>query len=365
MNRQEAITASVVLDMVCRPLAPASAEVGCNAGALYYTEASRLNQGFRTRRPVQSSEHLGLFAHLDATSLKAQRLVFLAALVCVLAAASPGADILADSAADWQASIANDGTVSQGEFGWEYGYISNFTGSDGIFYGWHRNSFYWENGSGINIFWPPTEVPPDIAWGQGGDSTGCRPPMTWSDGGYPWAGGDADKWAAVRRWTSDYPGAVDIAGTFGRYFDPNIISGWDVVFSVAVNANLPDSPVIYSKYIPWNDNTQYDYVIRNVPLKNGDSVNFIVSAASWNANKSYIRTTATIVAAPALPGDLDQDGCVNICDFAMFARKWLQGGCLPEGWCDGADQDGSGAVDMLDLGLLTGQWLECADNNPP
>ena len=147
--------------------------------------------------------------------------------------------ILADSVADWQAAKANDGVVSQGEFNWEYGYISTFTGAGGVFYGWHQNFFYWESLSGINIYWPKGQISPDIAWGEGGDTTGCRPPMSWMDGGYPWAGSDTDKWASVRRWTSNYTGMVRISGQIGRYFDTSIVTGWDIDFSVALNADMP------------------------------------------------------------------------------------------------------------------------------
>jgi hypothetical protein len=62
--------------------------------------------------------------------------------------------MLADSQADWLASLGNDGLVVQGELGWEYGYISNYTGMGGVYYGWHTSFFYWDSGSGIKITWP-------------------------------------------------------------------------------------------------------------------------------------------------------------------------------------------------------------------
>jgi len=205
------------------------------------------------------------------------------------------AQVFADSVADWQAAVADDGIVSQGEFNWEYGYISNFTGAGGVFFGWHQNSFYWESSSGIEIFWPAEVAPPDIAWGEGGDATGCRPPMSWMDGGYPWAGSDTDKWAAVRRWTSDYTGLIKISGNIGRYFDTSVVIGWDIDFSVAINADMPGTPIIYTKHITWNDTTYYSYLIDKIPIEAGDTVNFILNADSWNANNSYMKMTATIV----------------------------------------------------------------------
>jgi len=270
------------------------------------------------------------------------------------------AQVFADSVADWQAAVADDGIVSQGEFNWEYGYISSFTGGGGVFYGWHRNSFYWESSSGIGIFWPVGQTPPDIVWGEGGDATGCRPPMSWADGGYPWAGSDTDKWAAVRRWTSNYTGMVAIHGTVGRYFDPDVVSGWDIVFTVAVNADELIDPVIYTKYLSWNDNTQYSYFIENVSISAGDTVNFILNAASWNANKSYMRMTATITEMPLEPiGDLNLNGCVNMLDFSLFALQWLQTGCTAHDWCGGSDFDHSGEVGLSDVAVFTRHWLEC------
>lgn len=202
--------------------------------------------------------------------------------------------VLADSAADWQAAVADDGVVSQGEFNWEYGYISNFTGGGGAFFGWHQNSFYWDISSGIDILWPDGEVTPNIVWGEGGDSTGCRPPMSWIDGGYAWAGGDTDKWAAVRRWTSDYTGPIMISGNIGRYFDTSVVMGWDVDFSVAINADTLTSPVIYTRQIAWDDTTQYTYFIDGVQIEAGDTISFIINGASWNANNTYMKMTTTI-----------------------------------------------------------------------
>ncbi|HUS72723.1 MAG TPA: hypothetical protein VMY06_06605 [Sedimentisphaerales bacterium] len=265
------------------------------------------------------------------------------------------AQVFADSVADWQAAEANDGIVSQGEYNWEYGYISNFTGAGGIYFGWHQNFFYWEISSGIGIFWPAGEVPPDIVWGEGGDTTGCKPPMSWMDGGYAWAGSDTDKWAAVRRWTSDYTGLIKISGKIGRYFDTSVVMGWDIDFSVAINADTLSAPVIYTKHITWNDTTQYTYLIDKIPIETGDTVSFIINATSWNANNSYMKMTATI-SCPA--GDLNCDDNVNMLDYSLFTSKWLQTGCVAGDWCGGADFDHSSEVNYVDLAVFVLHWLE-------
>lgn len=185
-----------------------------------------------------------------------------------------------------------DGAVNQGEFGWEYGYISNFTGNDGSFYGWHPNPFYWQQPTDISIYWPQGYTPPAEAWGIGGDSTGCRPPMSWKDGGYPWAQALNDQWAAVRRWQSSYTGIIRISGSVGRYYDS--LQGWDVVFSVAINAEDLTAPVLYSIPIPWNDYTLHTYVLPSVSVQQGDHITFLINAAGALAHNSYIRYTATI-----------------------------------------------------------------------
>ncbi len=282
-----------------------------------------------------------------------------------LSAWCKGAGILADSVLDWEQSLLDDGRVTQGEFGWEYGYISNYAGMDGIYFGWHPGSFYWRNNSGIIIYWPDGQTPPDEAWGIGGDSSGCRPPMNWKDGVYPWADAGSDHWAAARRWTSDYAGYVGISGTVGRYFPLSLLTGWDVTFFVAVNAATLADPVIYRLEIPWNDETQHAYTIRDIRVKPGDTISFYVNAQSWNANKSYIRLTAVISEAPFLTGDINQDLYVGFGDYSILASEWRRTGCDMPDFCGGADLDRNGQVDLSDLAILAGLWMECNDPNPP
>jgi len=288
-------------------------------------------------------------------------------LGCFGGPVAPGrAAVLADSVADWQSAAANDGVVDQNEFGWQYGYISNFLGNEGIFFGWHQSPFYWEASSGINIFWPPGQAPPDIVWGQGGDSTGCRPAMVWVDGGYPWSGNATDRWAAVRRWTSHYTGKVQISGEIGRYFDRSIVTGWDVEFQVAVNANMLGAPPVYRKTIAWDDTARYSYFIDKVPVKAGDTVNFLIIPLDWNAANSQMKMTAMIVETSGEPlGDLDTDNAVVLRDFSLLAAHWSRADCSAPGWCGGADFDHDGRVGAADLALFTAHWLETTPADGP
>lgn len=269
-----------------------------------------------------------------------------------------GAAVLADSVNDWNTAYLNDGILSQGELGWEYGYISNFTGTGGIFFGWHQNFFYWDQAGGVDIYWPAGTVPPEVVWGEGGDSTGCRPPMNWVDGFYPWAGDLTNRWAATRRWTSNYTGAVDITGRVGRYFDPAQLLSWDILFVAAVNAQTLDAPAVYSRYLAWNDGGQYNFLIPAVPIKQGDTVNFMCIPVYANANNAYIRLQATIRQSTELRTcDLNGDGSVDMADFLFFASYWQNNDCGTQDWCGQTDFNYDWKTDLADLSMLASDWL--------
>lgn len=56
--------------------------------------------------------------------------------------------------------------------------------------------------------------------------------------------------------------------------------------------------------------------------------------------------------------DINNDGKVNIEDFAVMAVWWDDDdGCVWPGWCGGADFNMNGTVDMFDLGYFTENWL--------
>lgn len=57
---------------------------------------------------------------------------------------------------------------------------------------------------------------------------------------------------------------------------------------------------------------------------------------------------------PYLLEDIDDDGDVDMSDFAMFARWWLKSNC---GNCGGADLTGDGQVGLDDLREFTNNWL--------
>jgi hypothetical protein len=55
--------------------------------------------------------------------------------------------------------------------------------------------------------------------------------------------------------------------------------------------------------------------------------------------------------------DFNGDRIVNLTDFGGFAAQWLRTDCAAPNWCDGADLDRSGLVDLVDVQLFSDFWL--------
>ena len=75
---------------------------------------------------------------------------------------------------------------------------------------------------------------------------------------------------------------------------------------------------------------------------------------SSSGNKWAIDFTGTVSEPCA---DLNDDYKVNIIDFAILAKHFLQNNCSEPNWCQGADFDYSGDVDYIDLEEFIMQWL--------
>jgi hypothetical protein len=58
------------------------------------------------------------------------------------------------------------------------------------------------------------------------------------------------------------------------------------------------------------------------------------------------------VTLPGGPGDLDEDGDVDLFDYAVFFSCVTAPGDPPEPDCSSADMDEDGDVDLLDFGVL-------------
>ena len=89
-------------------------------------------------------------------------------------------------------------------------------------------------------------------------------------------------------------------------------------------------------------------------------------ASTWPSNVSTLDQNnygtgweiGAYVWAETLDGDFDDDGCVDLADFAILASYWMnEDVCPPPDWCGGADFDMSGTIDMLDLAYFARNWL--------
>lgn len=58
------------------------------------------------------------------------------------------------------------------------------------------------------------------------------------------------------------------------------------------------------------------------------------------------------------PADLNGDKNVNLIDYVGLAGHWGDETCVWPSWCDGADIDKSGSVDLYDLAEFLEHWLE-------
>lgn len=63
--------------------------------------------------------------------------------------------------------------------------------------------------------------------------------------------------------------------------------------------------------------------------------------------------------------DISHDCYVNLTDVALIGSQWLEGTCSDPVWCDGADIDKNGKVDLRDGLVLAHQWLWCNDPANP
>ncbi|MBN2137611.1 MAG: hypothetical protein JW720_07385 [Sedimentisphaerales bacterium] len=68
-------------------------------------------------------------------------------------------------------------------------------------------------------------------------------------------------------------------------------------------------------------------------------------------------TTDFTIAVHGTP-DFEPDGDIDFVDYAFLVQRWSSSGCKPKNkWCEGADLNGDGSVDISDLGRLARTWL--------
>jgi hypothetical protein len=70
---------------------------------------------------------------------------------------------------------------------------------------------------------------------------------------------------------------------------------------------------------------------------------------------------ATLLGLGFLQGDSDIDCDVDFADYAILAVHWMNQNCTETNWCDRADINQSGEVDIFDLRIFAEHWLEGAE----
>jgi hypothetical protein len=92
----------------------------------------------------------------------------------------------------------------------------------------------------------------------------------------------------------------------------------------------------------------------------------ILSAAERSGVEEYLRqkwlsavhleSPRQLVGCPM--GDLNCSDSVDLGDLQLFVGYWLDDGCELTGWCHRADLNHDGQVDLIDIAFLAGNWLE-------
>jgi len=59
-----------------------------------------------------------------------------------------------------------------------------------------------------------------------------------------------------------------------------------------------------------------------------------------------------------IPADLNTDGEVDFVDYVELSGHWRDQTCVSPGWCEGADFNQSGSVDLDDLAQFVEYWLD-------
>ncbi len=79
------------------------------------------------------------------------------------------------------------------------------------------------------------------------------------------------------------------------------------------------------------------------------------SSCRFNIKKAFFLFVISVFLMPVIVSAADFSGMVN---FANVANRWLNGDCVSPSWCDGADINTDGQVDIEDLLALPESWPE-------
>lgn len=101
---------------------------------------------------------------------------------------------------------------------------------------------------------------------------------------------------------------------------------------------------------PWPDSQGYRAIVNASPFNMEDWSKW--QTHSWDFNFWIIGDYSDLSDA-----DFSRNYGVGLEDFAHLASRWLRGDCVLPSWCEQADLNYSGAVDIEDLQQLSEAWL--------
>lgn len=110
---------------------------------------------------------------------------------------------------------------------------------------------------------------------------------------------------------------------------------------------------------------QWYYTSSNNPPPGGENVrmNFwlVLGNPPTNGLESevIIKDFQFLTGISDQPGDIDNDGAVNLADLSFIASAWQENNCgINNTWCERTDLNCSGTVDIADLPVFCSFWLE-------
>jgi hypothetical protein len=144
-----------------------------------------------------------------------------------------------------------------------------------------------------------------------------------------------------RDWTGSH---LEDAGDFAAVFawEDSAIQGFDMYSFYPIDINSDDLTTVPGDWFI------IDYYADDVGDCNVEFCHYDPNAQNPVSYISFYHVPTR---------DLNTDQAVDFVDFAIFAPQWSVSGCTDPNWCDGADLDRDGAVDVNDLGLFLDYWL--------
>ena len=110
----------------------------------------------------------------------------------------------------------------------------------------------------------------------------------------------------------------------------------------------------------WQDSSTYE----DTDLESNTLYSYTVAARDKNPNQNTAASSQASSARTVLPGDFEPDGDVDFDDYSRFALQW-PGGVAEAGSGGEADLDDDNDIDMRDLAILFGNWLDTIEQPPP